>query len=53
MKRPHKDVLIALLNPLLELEGDHRILDVQRLSTEQHVAVPELKLRDDSGERTS
>ena len=40
----HKDVLIALLNHLLELEGDHRILEVQRLSTEQHIAVPELKL---------
>ena len=25
----HKDVLIALLNHLLELEGDHRILEVQ------------------------
>ena len=40
----HKDVLIALLNHLLELEGDHRILEVQRLSAEQHIAVPELKL---------
>jgi predicted transposase/invertase (TIGR01784 family) len=40
----HKDVLIALLNHLLELEGEHRILEVQRLSNEQHVAVPELKL---------
>ena len=40
----HKDVLIALLNHLLELEGDRRILEVQYLSQEQHVAVPELKL---------
>ena len=40
----HKDLLIALLNHLLELEGEHRILAVQHLSPEQHVAVPELKL---------
>ncbi len=40
----HKDVLIALLNHLLELSFDHRILEVQHLSLEQHVAVPELKL---------
>jgi predicted transposase/invertase (TIGR01784 family) len=40
----HKDLLIALLNHLLELEGEHRILEVQHLSLEQHVAVPELKL---------
>ncbi len=40
----HKDLLIALLNNLLELEGEHRILEVQHLSLEQHVAVPELKL---------
>jgi predicted transposase/invertase (TIGR01784 family) len=39
-----KPLLIALLNDLLELEGEHRILDVQHLSLEQHVAVPELKL---------
>jgi predicted transposase/invertase (TIGR01784 family) len=39
-----KPLLIALLNHLLELEGKHRILDVQHLSLEQHVAVPELKL---------
>ena len=39
-----KPLLIALLNHLLELEGEHRILDVQHLSLEQHVAVPELKL---------
>ncbi len=41
---PRKPLLIALLNHLLELEGEHRILDVQHLSQEQHVAVPELKL---------
>ena len=39
-----KPLLIALLNHLLELEGKRRILDVQHLSLEQHVAVPELKL---------
>lgn len=39
-----KPLLIALLNHLLELEGEHRILDVQHLSGEQHVDVPELKL---------
>jgi predicted transposase/invertase (TIGR01784 family) len=39
-----KPLLIALLNHLLELEGEHRILDLQHLSLEQHVAVPELKL---------
>src|SRR5262249_59894845 len=39
-----KPLLIALLNHLLELTGEHRILDVEHLSLEQHVAVPELKL---------
>lgn len=39
-----KPLLIALLNHLLELEGEHRIEDVQHLSLDQHVAVPELKL---------
>jgi predicted transposase/invertase (TIGR01784 family) len=39
-----KPLLIALLNHLLELEGEHRILDVQHLSGEQHADVPELKL---------
>ena len=39
-----KPLLIALLNHLLELEGDHLILDLQHLSLEQHVAIPELKL---------
>jgi predicted transposase/invertase (TIGR01784 family) len=39
-----KPLLIALLNDLLELEGDRRILDVQHLPSEQHVDVAELKL---------
>jgi predicted transposase/invertase (TIGR01784 family) len=39
-----KPLLIALLNHLLELEGEHRIIDVQHLSGEQHIDVPELKL---------
>jgi predicted transposase/invertase (TIGR01784 family) len=39
-----KPLLIALLNHLLRLEGDRRILDVQYLPPEQHVDVPELKL---------
>ena len=39
-----KGLLIALLNHLLELDDAHRILDLQHLSLEQHVAVPELKL---------
>lgn len=39
-----KSLLIALLNHLLELDGDQRILDVQYLTGEQHVDVAELKL---------
>lgn len=39
-----KSLLVALLNNLLELEGDRRILDVQHLTGEQHVDVAELKL---------
>ncbi|EYF05383.1 Rpn family recombination-promoting nuclease/putative transposase [Chondromyces apiculatus] len=39
-----KPLLIALLNHLLELTGDRCILDVQHLSGEQHIDVPELKL---------
>ena len=39
-----KPLLIALLNHLLELEGEHLILDVQHLSLDQHVGVPEMKL---------
>ena len=39
-----KPLLIALLNHLLELDGERRILDVQHLSGDQHVDVAELKL---------
>jgi predicted transposase/invertase (TIGR01784 family) len=39
-----KALLIALLNDLLELKEPHRIRDVQHLSLEQHVAVPDLRL---------
>ena len=34
----------ALLNALLELDGDHRIVDLEHLSPEQHVPVEEMKL---------
>jgi predicted transposase/invertase (TIGR01784 family) len=40
----HKALLIALLNHMLELDGDRRIVDVQHLSGEQHAGIPELKL---------
>jgi predicted transposase/invertase (TIGR01784 family) len=40
----HKPLLIELLNALLELEGDHRIVDLEYLSPAQHVPVEELKL---------
>ncbi len=40
----HKALLIALLNHMLELDGERRIVDLQHLSGEQHVAIPELKL---------
>ena len=40
----HKALLIALLNHMLELVGERRIVDVQHLSGEQHVGIPELKL---------
>ena len=39
-----KSLLIALLNNLLEFDGDRRIVDVQHLTGEQHVDVAELKL---------
>jgi len=39
-----KPLLIALLNHLLELDGDRRILEVQHLTGEQHIDVAELKL---------
>jgi hypothetical protein len=40
----HKALLIALLNHMLELEGERRILDVRHLSPEQRISVEELKL---------
>jgi len=39
-----KPLLMSLLNHLLELEGDRRIVELQHLDGEQHVDVPELKL---------
>ncbi len=39
-----KSLLIALLNNLLEFEGDRQIVGVQHLTGEQHVDVAELKL---------
>jgi len=39
-----RPLLAALLNHLLELEGDRRIVDLVHLSGEQHVGIPELKL---------
>jgi predicted transposase/invertase (TIGR01784 family) len=39
-----KPLLIALLNHLLELEGERLIVDVQHLSGDQHIDVAELKL---------
>ena len=40
----HKHLLIELLNALLELDGPQRLVDLEHLSPEQHVAVPEMKL---------
>jgi predicted transposase/invertase (TIGR01784 family) len=40
----HKPLLIELLNALLELEGDHRIVNLEYLSPTQHVPVEELKM---------
>lgn len=40
----HRHILIALLNDLLELQGDRRIVEVVHLTPEQRVAVAELKL---------
>src|SRR5436305_7430888 len=40
----HKPLLIELLNALLELAGEHRLVDLKYLSPEQHVPVEELKL---------
>jgi predicted transposase/invertase (TIGR01784 family) len=39
----HKPLLIELLNALLELASDHRIVDLEYLSPAQHVPVEELK----------
>ena len=39
-----KPLLIALLNHLLELEGERSIVDLKHLPAEQHVNIPELKL---------
>ena len=40
----HKDVLVAFLNDMLELDGPHRIVEVALLSPEQRPPVAELKL---------
>jgi predicted transposase/invertase (TIGR01784 family) len=40
----HKQLLIELLNALLELAGENRIVDLDYLPPEQHVPVEELKL---------
>ncbi len=40
----HKPLLIELLNALLELDEEHRIVDLKYLSPEQHVPVDELKM---------
>jgi PD-(D/E)XK nuclease family transposase len=40
----HKPLLIELLNDLLELSGDHRIVDLEYLSPAQRVPVVELKM---------
>jgi predicted transposase/invertase (TIGR01784 family) len=39
-----KPLLVALLNHLLELEGERRIVELQHLRGDQHVDVAELKL---------
>jgi predicted transposase/invertase (TIGR01784 family) len=40
----HKRLLIELLNALLELDDEHKIIDLKYLTPEQHVPVDELKL---------
>ncbi len=40
----HKRLLIELLNAFLELDDEHRIVDLKYLTPEQHVPVDELKL---------
>src|SRR5512141_597548 len=39
-----RPLLMALLNHLLELEGERRIVELHHLPVDQHVDVPELKL---------
>jgi predicted transposase/invertase (TIGR01784 family) len=39
-----KHLLIALINHLLELEGDRIIVDLQHTPTDQHIDIPELKM---------
>jgi predicted transposase/invertase (TIGR01784 family) len=39
-----RPLLAALLNHLLELEGDRRIVELFHLPSEQHIGIPELKL---------
>ncbi len=41
---PHKHLLIQLLNALLELDGEHEIVDLTYLPPERKVPVEELKL---------
>ncbi len=40
----HKDVLVAFLNDMLDLDAAHRIVDVELLPPEQRPVVPELQL---------
>ncbi len=40
----HKRLLVELLNSFLELSEDQRIVEIEYLSLEQRVSVPELKL---------
>ena len=40
----HKDVLVAFLNDILELDPAHRIVGVELIPPEQRPAVAELKL---------
>jgi predicted transposase/invertase (TIGR01784 family) len=40
----HKDLIVALLNGLLELDQAHRIVDVELLAPEQRPVVSEMKL---------
>ncbi len=40
----HKDVLVAFLNDMLDLDDPHRIVEVELLPPEQRPAVDELKL---------